>query len=50
MLKMREPGGDAGHDAKTIFISRASEDEELTKLAEYLRILIGKYRKEKPNF
>lgn len=50
MLRIREPGGDSGHEAKTIFMSRASEDDEFLALAEYLRTLVGKYRKEKPNF
>jgi hypothetical protein len=50
MLRMREPGGDDGHDMKTIYVSRATADEEVLALAEYLRSIIGKYRKEKPNF
>jgi hypothetical protein len=50
MLRLREPGGEAGHDATVVFISRASEDDELLALAEYLRTLVGKYHKEKPNF
>jgi hypothetical protein len=50
MLRMREPGGDDGHDTKTVFVSRAADDEEVIELAEYLRTIVGKYRKEKPNF
>ncbi|MBA2544319.1 MAG: hypothetical protein H0V17_32040 [Deltaproteobacteria bacterium] len=50
MLRMREPGGDEGHDMITVFVSRATADEEVLNLAEYLRSIIGKYRKEKPNF
>jgi len=50
MLRMREPGGDEGHDMVTVFVSRATADEEVLALAEYLRSIIGKYRKEKPNF
>jgi hypothetical protein len=50
MLRMREPGGDEGHEMTTIFVSRATADEEVLALAEYLQTIIGKYRKEKPNF
>ena len=50
MLKMRTPGGDELHDQKTVYVSRATDDEEVIALAEYLQSLIGKYRKEKPNF
>ena len=49
-LRLREPGGEEGHDIFTIFISRATEDEDVLALAEYLRDLIKKYHKEKPNF
>jgi hypothetical protein len=50
MLRMREPGGDEGHEMKTVYVSRATDDEEVIALADYLRVLVGKYRKEKPNF
>lgn len=50
MLRMREPGGDEGHEMTTIFVSRATADDDVLALAEYLRTIIGKYRKEKPNF
>lgn len=50
MLILREPGGDAGHEQKTVFMSRTSEDDDFLALAEYLRTIVGKYRKEKPNF
>lgn len=50
MLRMREPGGDEGHDTITVFVSRATADDEVLALAEYLRTIVGKYRKEKPNF
>jgi hypothetical protein len=49
-LRLREPGGEEGHDIFTIFVSRATEDEDVIELAEYLRDLIKKYHKEKPNF
>jgi len=50
MLRMREPGGEQSHDLITIFVSRATADEEVIALAEYLQTIVGKYRKEKPNF
>jgi hypothetical protein len=49
-LRLGEPGEDNKKEYKTVYISRASEDEELTDLAEYLRGLVVKYKKEKPNF
>lgn len=49
-LRLREPGGEEGHDIYTVFISRATEEEAVVDLAEYLRDLISKYHKEKPNF
>lgn len=50
MLRMREPGGDEGHDTTTVFVSRTTDDDDVLALAEYLRTIVGKYRKEKPNF
>ena len=49
-LRLREPGGEEGHEIFTIFISRATEDEDVLALAEYLGDLIKKYHKETPNF
>jgi hypothetical protein len=49
-LRLREPGGEEGHDIFTIFISRATEDEDVLALAEYLGDLVKKYHKEKPSF
>lgn len=49
-LRLREPGGEEGHDLFSVYVSRATEDEGVLALAEYLRELIGKYHKEKPNF
>jgi len=50
MLRMREPGGEEGHETTTVFVSRATADEEVLALAEYLQTIVAKYRKEKPNF
>lgn len=49
-LRLREPGGEEGHDIIEIYISRATEDDDVIALAEYLQDLIFKYHKEKPNF
>ncbi len=49
-LRLREPGGVEGHDIFMVYVSRATEDEEVLALAEYLRSLVAKYHKEKPNF
>jgi hypothetical protein len=49
-LRLREPGGEEGHDIFTVFVSRATEDDDILALAEYLGDLIRKYHKEKPNF
>lgn len=49
-LRLREPGGEEGHDIFQIYVSRATEDDDVLDLAEYLRELVGKYHKEKPNF
>jgi len=51
MIRIREQvGDDIEHEAKTIYISRTTEDDDVIALAEYLRDLVGKHRKEKPNF
>jgi hypothetical protein len=49
-LRLREPGGENGHDVFTIYVSRATEDEDVLALAGYLQELVQKYHKEKPNF
>ena len=49
-LRLREPGGDEGYEFFEAYVSRATEDEGVIELAEYLRDLITKYHKEKPNF
>ena len=49
-LRLREPGGEEGHDIFEVYISRATEDDDVLALAEYLQELIFKYHKEKPNF
>jgi len=46
-LRLREPGGEEGHDIFTVFISRGTEDEDVLNLAEYLGDLVKKYHKKK---
>jgi hypothetical protein len=49
-LRLREPGNDEGYDFFEAYVSRATEDETVIELAEYIRDLVTKYHKEKPNF
>ena len=49
-LRLREPGGEEGHDIYQSYVTRATEDEAVIALAEYLQDLIAKYHNEKPNF
>jgi hypothetical protein len=42
-LRLREPGGDDGHDIIQVYVSRATEDDDVLALAEYLIDLIAKY-------
>jgi hypothetical protein len=49
-LRLREPGGEEGYAFFETYVSRDTEDEAVIELAEYLRDLIAKYHKEKPNF
>jgi len=48
-LRLREPG-DQEADIFTVYVSRSTEDDDVLALASYLRELIGKHFKEKPNF
>jgi hypothetical protein len=48
-LRLREPS-DEEADIFTIYVSRATDDDEVLALATYLRDLVGKHFKEKPNF
>jgi hypothetical protein len=47
-LQLKEPGDDG--ERHQIYISRATEDEDLLALATYLQDLTQKYKKERPNF
>lgn len=49
-LQLKEPGTDETGDLYLVYISRASEDEDLMALATYLQDLTEKYKKERPKF
>lgn len=49
MLRLREPGEDK-HDIYTVYVSRATEDEDVIALGNYLRKLVAKHFGETPNF
>ena len=50
ILRLGEVGEDGKKEYTTVFVSRANADEAVIDLAEYLRGLALKYKKEKPNF
>lgn len=49
-LQLKEPGGDDGGQLYHVYISRASNDDDLLALATYLQDLTEKYKKERPHF
>jgi len=50
-LQLKEPGADSVEgETKQVYISRATDDEDLINLAKYLQDLTEKYKKERPNF
>lgn len=50
-LRLREPTGEKDHDVFEIYVSRATEDEDVIALGEYLQKLIKKhYKRGNPNF
>ncbi len=48
-LQLKEPGDDS-RELHHIYISRATDDDDLIELARYLQDLTLKYKKERPNF
>ena len=48
-MVLREPGDDK-HEIHTVYFARDTDDEDVIKLAEYLRKLVAKYKQETPNF
>jgi hypothetical protein len=49
-LRLREPGGEEGHDLISIYVSRATQDDAIIELGSYLMKLIKKYHKKEPEF
>jgi len=49
-LRIREPGGEEGHDVFTTNVSRATDDEDVKSVAAYLMKLIMKYHKKEADF
>jgi hypothetical protein len=48
-LQLKQPG-ERGGDLYHVYISRASDDEDLIALATYLQDLTEKYKKQRPGF
>ncbi len=48
-LRLREPSEDK-HDLYTVYVSRATDDEDVLALGTYLRKLIAMHFGETPNF
>jgi hypothetical protein len=49
-LRLREPGGEEGHESWTTNVSRATNDEDVLGVAAYLQKLILKYHKKEADF
>ena len=49
-LQLKEPGGEDDGERHHVYISRATDDEDLLALATYLQDLTEKYKKERPHF
>ena len=49
-LRLREPGGDEGHEVISIYVSRSTDDEAIVELGSYLQKLILKYHKKRADF
>jgi hypothetical protein len=45
-LRLREPGGEDGHDVISIYVTRDTDDEGIIELGTYLQKLILKYHKK----
>jgi hypothetical protein len=49
-LRLREPGGEEGHDLISVYVTRNTDDEAVVELGTYLQKLILKYHKKKADF
>jgi hypothetical protein len=50
LFRLREPAGEDEHEIYTVYVSRTTEDEAVIDIAEYLRTIVSRHTKEKPNF
>jgi hypothetical protein len=50
MMRLREPGGEEGHDSFTTYVSRATKDEAVLGVGAYLQKLIKKYHNKEADF
>jgi len=49
-LRIREPGGEEGHDLISVYVTRNTDDEAIVELGSYLQKLILKYHKKQADF
>ncbi|HWO25619.1 MAG TPA: hypothetical protein VNO30_43060 [Kofleriaceae bacterium] len=49
-LRIREPGGEEGHDLISVYVTRDTDDEGIVELGTYIQKLILKYHKKKAEF
>ena len=45
-LRLREPGGEEGHDVISIYVTRDTDDDSIVELGTYLQKLVLKYHKK----
>jgi hypothetical protein len=45
-LRLREPGGEEGHDVTSVYLTRNTDDDAIIELGTYLQKLILKYHKK----
>lgn len=45
-LRLREPGGEEGHDVISIYVTRDTDDDSIVELGTYLQKLVRKYHKK----
>ena len=50
LFRLREPAGEDEHELYTVYVSRATEDEAVIDLADYLRTIVKRHTKETPKF
>jgi hypothetical protein len=49
-LRLREPGGEEGHELISIYVTRSTDDEMIVELGTLLQRLILKYHKKQAEF